>query len=345
MNAMLSTVIKNRQKTLRNPSGWLWAERFTLPEEVYKSVGGVVQSAAVVQLLDYYPYGGSRINEKSGNFDEVRKFAGYERDDSTGLDYIGARYYDSADAGFISQDPAFWDFSHLKTQLADPQSWNSYAYARNNPLIFRDPNGQFWAEFARGDYNGYNPMNVLFGADTNSMANNIKSGNYWGAAGDAGNIALTTGLTILTAWDVANVAGDATLAYRANSRYQAYQEELQNIEAKSAQRYVNNLVNSIDEHGSYEKHVLGINNPNGGEYGSLFQSKDQWNGYVSNVISKPSASFSGPTKDLYWDDSLGTIVINNKAGGAPTAFKPQQGYQYYQSEVAKQQEIINKGVK
>jgi len=65
--------------------------------------------------------------------------------------------------------------------------------------------------------------------------------------------------------------------------------------------------------------------------------------HVSEIIVKSSASFSGPTKDLYWDDRLGTIVINNKTGGPPTAFHPQQGYSYYQKEVIKQQKELKGG--
>lgn len=54
------------------------------------------------------------------------------------------RYYNGEIGRFISQDPAFWDFSHIQKQLVDPQSWNSYSYARNNPLKYNDPNGDFW---------------------------------------------------------------------------------------------------------------------------------------------------------------------------------------------------------
>ncbi len=38
---------------------------------------------------------------------------------------------------FMSPDPS----GLLAQRPADPQSWNLYAYARNNPMIFIDPNG------------------------------------------------------------------------------------------------------------------------------------------------------------------------------------------------------------
>ncbi len=55
-----------------------------------------------------------------------------------------ARYYNPSIGRFLSQDPAFWNVSMLPVQLADPQSWNSYSYARNNPIVLKDPDGQFW---------------------------------------------------------------------------------------------------------------------------------------------------------------------------------------------------------
>lgn len=65
------------------------------------------------------------------------EFTGKERDSETGLDYFGARYMASNMGRFLSPD----DF-HNDTHVADPQSWNLYAYGRNNPLRYVDPTGQ-----------------------------------------------------------------------------------------------------------------------------------------------------------------------------------------------------------
>jgi RHS repeat-associated protein len=75
-----------------------------------------------------------------------------EFSEDTGLNYAGARYYDGAVGRFLSQDSAFLamgDTDQLKlisgkeitVFLADPQELNSYAYARNNPLSYIDPDG------------------------------------------------------------------------------------------------------------------------------------------------------------------------------------------------------------
>jgi RHS repeat-associated protein len=63
-------------------------------------------------------------------------FTGKERDAESGLDYFGARYYASTLGRFMSPD----DFTK-GTHVADPQSWNLYAYARNNPLRYIDRDG------------------------------------------------------------------------------------------------------------------------------------------------------------------------------------------------------------
>jgi len=75
----------------------------------------------------------------SGNAPDATEqhFTGKERDTESGLDYFGARYYGSNMGRFMSPDPS----GLLAQRPEDPQSWNMYAYARNNPLIFIDPNG------------------------------------------------------------------------------------------------------------------------------------------------------------------------------------------------------------
>jgi RHS repeat-associated protein len=65
--------------------------------------------------------------------------------DSSGLDYLNARYYDSARGQFVSEDPVFWEVGMTndgQSILLDPQSMNTYSYSGNNPIIKKDPNGR-----------------------------------------------------------------------------------------------------------------------------------------------------------------------------------------------------------
>ncbi|HEY0172370.1 MAG TPA: RHS repeat-associated core domain-containing protein [Pyrinomonadaceae bacterium] len=92
---------------------------------------------------DYFPFGEeieaprAGVNGYSAADNTHRRFTGYERDPESGLDYAQARYYSSAMGRFTSPD-AFWKDS----QIGDPQSWNKYAYVRNNPLSHVDPTGE-----------------------------------------------------------------------------------------------------------------------------------------------------------------------------------------------------------
>jgi len=71
---------------------------------------------------------------------------------------MNARYYNGKIGRFVSQDSAYLsvgDYNQLKQitglkleqYLSDPQGFNSYAYARNNPLIYIDEDGRFFGQF------------------------------------------------------------------------------------------------------------------------------------------------------------------------------------------------------
>ncbi len=108
-------------------------------------------SGAIVELSDYYPYGATRIDDQIG-FNEQRKFTGQEYDESTGLNYMHARYYDGSRGQFLSEDLvhlSIGDMGRMKkltgqdqmAYLMDPQQFNSYSYARDNPITKSDPSG------------------------------------------------------------------------------------------------------------------------------------------------------------------------------------------------------------
>lgn len=67
----------------------------------------------------------------------VERFTGKERDAESGLDYFGARYLSGAQGRFTSPDPVWI----TPRRMIDPQELNLYAYVRNNPLKYVDPDG------------------------------------------------------------------------------------------------------------------------------------------------------------------------------------------------------------
>jgi RHS repeat-associated protein len=99
---------------------------------------------------DYLPFGDelpataqngrSAIACYSGETGLRQKFTGKERDPESRLDYFGARYYSWAQGRFTSPDVPLLDQTP-----EHPQSWNLYAYARNNPLANVDRDGNLVA--------------------------------------------------------------------------------------------------------------------------------------------------------------------------------------------------------
>lgn len=80
-------------------------------------------------------------------------FTGKETDEESSLQYFGARYMDNDIGRFISIDPLL--LRAVVSVLNDPQSLNSYAYVRNNPIIFVDPDGNSWKSYLKSSAEGF----------------------------------------------------------------------------------------------------------------------------------------------------------------------------------------------
>jgi RHS repeat-associated protein len=120
---------------------WLISDHLGTPRIVADQTG----SLAGIRRHDYLPFGeevgagvGGRTtaqgySQLDGN---RKKWAQLERDDETGLDYAINRYYSPMQGRFTSVDP-----ENAGADESDPQSWNGYAYGRNNPVLYVDPDG------------------------------------------------------------------------------------------------------------------------------------------------------------------------------------------------------------
>jgi RHS repeat-associated protein len=93
----------------------------------------------VIQTLNYLPYGEEWVEHNlSHPVDTTRlgiyRFNGKEKDYESGFHYYGARYYWSEDlTGWLSVDP-------MTDELP---SISSYSYCNGNPVVMKDPDGEF----------------------------------------------------------------------------------------------------------------------------------------------------------------------------------------------------------
>jgi RHS repeat-associated protein len=112
------------------------------------------QEGRVVWRKSYAPYGrpiGPAVPNEPG-------YTGKFEEPDLGIQDFGARWYDPRIGRFLAIDPVGFD-------PQNPQSFNRYAYANNNPYRYVDPNGE-------------SPLDVgFFVADTVSFGLALSSGN------------------------------------------------------------------------------------------------------------------------------------------------------------------------
>ena len=109
-------------------------------------------NGAIIECYDYLPFGRMLSASDNGRItlgchppssdtavggSTSQKFTGQVRDNESRLDYFNARYMSAPQGRFLSADEPFAD-----QWESEPQSWNLYAYVRNNPLSFVDLTGR-----------------------------------------------------------------------------------------------------------------------------------------------------------------------------------------------------------
>ncbi|MBX7046522.1 MAG: RHS repeat-associated core domain-containing protein [Ignavibacteria bacterium] len=95
------------------------------------SIRAVTNSAnEVISAYDYDAWGYKLREWKSGD-DAKYRFTGKERDNETGYDYFGARYYDARIGRWGGVEPKYDKYV----------GFSPYNYSLNNPIIFTDAKG------------------------------------------------------------------------------------------------------------------------------------------------------------------------------------------------------------
>ena len=156
---------------------------------------GSANSFQVRQLL---PFGWPA--EQDPVSEEAMTFTGHERDrnycpDGDGaacasptrddLDYMHARYYSPLMGRFLSPDPGTdWN-------PAEPQSWNLFAYVRNNPVNSVDPTGLYECTATEEDCDRFESSRQ---ANLKSKSADLRAtAEAYGNPGDANGVTVTFG--------------------------------------------------------------------------------------------------------------------------------------------------------
>ena len=166
-------------------------------------------NGSAIETADYMPFGSLR--DHAGSTASNYKFSDQEQDSEVGLYNFNARLYDPAIGIFISPDTIIPD-------PYDPQTLNRYAYCRNNPLSYVDPDGHFGilasiavgaviGAISAGAQSDWDPGAMITGAMIGGVSGAVGFGaGSWafGAAGGEGASAL------LASGIVGGAAGGAT---------------------------------------------------------------------------------------------------------------------------------------
>ncbi len=114
------------------------------------------ETAQVISYEEYHPYGTTAYQAKNSAIKSAAKryrYTGMERDEESGLNYHGARYYATLLTRWVSCDPA---------GLLD--GINLFAYGSSNPIRLIDRNG-FWA--GKSEVLVLKDPRLFWGAQTN----------------------------------------------------------------------------------------------------------------------------------------------------------------------------------
>jgi RHS repeat-associated protein len=280
----------------------------------------------------------------------VSQFTGKERDSESGLDEFGARYYSSSMGRFMSSDPG-----NAGATNDDPQSWNAYAYARNNPLSYGDPDGLKYqicdtsnrcTEISDEDFNNYfrDAKNVQLNGNQISIqdanGNFGKEGTFKRTSFDdldaRGNAFFNemsarrepslNAIKVFAVRSVTDSVGGAVIG-------RAVGAGIAGIEAIQTARAARAAAAAAVEASAEADATLIANGhafaKHGAEFGNISQGEFQ--ALVKDTISNPSDfKYLSNGRSAFWSDQNQMVVIRNPgAADGGTAFSPAAGKAYF----------------
>ncbi|WP_434362366.1 hypothetical protein NF212_19045 [Parasalinivibrio latis] len=114
----------------------------------------------VYEHLEYFPFGETWVHEKSNTQLTPYYFTGKELDETTGLYYFGARYYDPRTSVWQSPDPILGEYLEgaPNSGVYNSHNLSLFTYAYNNPIRLTDPTGLYTEGDEGFPYTAHNGM-------------------------------------------------------------------------------------------------------------------------------------------------------------------------------------------
>ena len=114
---------------------------FLYTKDIQGSTSSILNKDTKGELsYEYDDFGETSIHGSSALKNEIC-YTGGIYDESTGLYYLNARYYDPENGRFLTEDT-------YRGEVNDPDTLHLYAYCKNNPINYVDPSGHLAIEVA-----------------------------------------------------------------------------------------------------------------------------------------------------------------------------------------------------
>ncbi len=110
------------------------ADWYLYNKDVRESVSSLVDGDGNLAAAYLYDPFGNTETLANENFENEIRYTGQIYDESAGLYYYNARYYDPEDGRFLSQDT-------YRGENMEPETLHLYGYCANNPVNYVDPSG------------------------------------------------------------------------------------------------------------------------------------------------------------------------------------------------------------
>ena len=123
-----ANVIATSRGTGNSESWYLYNK--DIRESTTSIIGANGTAAATYEYDDF----GNTMVTSGRNFDNEICYTGQIYDQSSGLYYYNARFYDPENARFLTQDT-------YRGEATQPDTLHLYAYCKNNPINYTDPSG------------------------------------------------------------------------------------------------------------------------------------------------------------------------------------------------------------